>query len=412
MGSSRTKAKFDAAYLDPASWRVFSNEEMVAYLDKMKSQNGEKRRRKKRNRKSVVVLQESVSPFDAYTYLHARFGKPNGLQTFLAKDDSDNLFHWDYHLKAGEKELLFVGASEEVHVWFDDDSSDVDCLRFIENLRADFGRVGQVKGRFASTLEKWSIFPNQYLALSQRCADLYHTITEALPKIEKKILAGNLTTQNLIAQKNRKSHSKLMSAITTAPTELSILMPVMFESFIGLIVAGFIRPEVKRDQEAFGAFVRSPLNQKLTEMADKCRGFERPIEQINPAFGRYWSVVNKRNDILHGNVDPVRNAMEVVYFHGKRPLYKSGGDRIRQHWLRLIDQYRPQEVVDDYIAMHIFIAEIMNHLEPAYRHSLELVMEDTQPGWDNKRKIFGRLFPNHVATTVFEGMRYDWQLRT
>src|SRR3546814_15437523 len=91
----------------------------------------------------VLVLQKTISPFDAYTYLHARFGAPNGLQTFLARNDSDNLFHWDYYLKAGDAILQFIGATEEVHVWFEGRFSDADCLTFIANMRADFGRVSQ-----------------------------------------------------------------------------------------------------------------------------------------------------------------------------------------------------------------------------------------------------------------------------
>lgn len=201
-----------------------------------------------------------------------------------------------------------------------------------------------------------------------------------------------------------------MSAVTSASTELSVLIPVMFESFIGLIIAVFIRPEIKRDAVEFNSFVRSPLNLKLVRLAEKCKGFERSLTQNNPVFGRYWSVVNKRNDILHGNVDPVRHAVEVVYFHGKRPLYKSGGDRIRQHWVRLLDQYKPQEVLDDYIAMHEFIIEILGHLKPAYRRTIWLLMEDSQPGWDNKRKMIGRLFPDLISSSFFDGLRYDWQL--
>ena len=132
--------------------------------------------------------------------------------------------------------------------------------------------------------------------------------------------------------------------------------------------------------------------------------------QEDPVFGRYWTVVNRRNDIIHGNVDPVRDALEAVYFHGKRPLYKTGGDRIRQHWNRLIERYRPQEVVDDYLAMHVFILDILDHMTADGRRTIEMIMEDTQPGWDNRRKKPGRLFPDHVATTVFEGMGYDWEL--
>jgi len=405
------KAKL-TAYLDPTIWRVFSPDERKAYYAELgeRAKPGKKRGQTKSGRGSMLVLQESVCPFDAYTYLHARFGEPNGLQTLLARDDSDNLFHWDFYLKAGGGNLKFVGASEEVHVHFDFDVSDKDCRTFIAALRADFGRVGQEKGRFAGKLEKWNIFPNQFLAIASRCADLYEEITIALPRIERRIFADKHTTQSLMAAKRRKSHAALMSAITTAPTELSVLTPVLFESFIGLIVAVMIKPEVRRDSEAFAAFVRSPLNQKLTGLADRCWGFARPLIQEDPIFGRYWTVVNQRNDILHGNVDPVRDALEVVYFHGKRPLYKTGGDRIRQHWVRLIDRYRPQDVVNNYLAMHTFILDILDHMTADGRGTIEMIMEDSQPGWDNRRKKAGRLFPDHVATAVFDGMRYDWEL--
>lgn len=401
-----------AAYLDPTSWRAFSPDERKVYFAELgeRAKPGKKSRRAKRGSGSMLVLQECVSPFDAYTYLHARFGEPNGLQTLLARDDSDNLFHWDFYIKAGGANLQFVGASEEVHVHFDFDISDKDCRAFIACLRADFGRVGQEKGRFAGRLEKWNIFPNQFLAIASRCADLYEDISTALPRIERNILADKLTTQALMAAKRRKSHAKLMSAITTAPTELSVLIPVLFESFIGLIVAVMVKPDIRRDAEAFGALVRCPLNKKLTGLAERCWGFARPLVQEDPVFGRYWTVVNRRNDIIHGNVDPVRDALEVVYFHGKRPLYKTGGDRIRQHWKRLIDRYRPHEVLDDYLAMYALILDILEHMTVDGRRTIEMIMEDTQPGWDNRRKKPGRLFPDHVATTVFEGMRYDWEL--
>lgn len=394
------------SYLHPETWRMFSDEERLAFIED-RSVRGKK---KSRGKLKSLVLQETISPFDAYTYLHARFGEPNGLQTILVEADSANLFHWDYFLKAGEKDLMFVGASEEVHVWFDGKLSDAKCLAFIAKLKHDFARVAREKGRFASSLEKWSIFPNQFQAIASRCADLYDEIDTALPKIERKILSDKLTTQSLVGNSNTKAHSKLMGAITTAPTELSVLMPVLFESFIGLIVAVLIKQEVRRDAAAFDAFVRGPLNQKLVAMADMCVGFARPLQQNNPSFGRYWHVVNKRNDVIHGNVDPVRDALETVYFHGKRPLFRTGGDRIRQHWIRLVDRYRPQEILDDYLALHDFIWEIIGHMTPSGRQRIEMVMNDTQPGWDNRRKIAGRLFPNHVATTAFEGLRYDWQL--
>ena len=61
--------------------------------------------------------------------------------------------------------------------------------------------------------------------------------------------------------------------------------------------------------------------------------------------------------------------------------------------------------------MHAFIIEIMDHLTPANRNTVGHIMEDSQPGWDNKRKIYGILFPEAVSTSVFGELRYDWQLQ-
>jgi hypothetical protein len=230
-----------------------------------------------------------------------------------------------------------------------------------------------------------------------------------VPRVER-MLSGGHSDRDFIVANEAQRAGRIMGNLMTAPTELAVLTPVMFESFLGLLVAVLIRPEIKADPAAFDAFVRSPLNVKLIALADRCRGFRRPLDQTDACFGRYWQVVNRRNDVIHGNVDPVRDALEVVYFHGKRPLYKTGGDRIREHWAGLMRQYRPREVMEDYVATHEFILDILDHLQPAVRVTIECLIRDTQPGWDDRRKISGVLFPSAVSTALFEGLRYDWEL--
>jgi hypothetical protein len=392
-------------YFNPESWRPFSRAELRLFVEERGSARA---RRGSRSRNRSLVLQGSLSPFDVYTYLHSRFGKPNGIQTMLAADDSDNLFHWDWNLKAGLHDLSFIGATQEVHVKFGRSMSDAACRRFISALKADFARVATEKGRFAGTLEKWRIFPNRFLTLANRCGELFATLERTVPRLERMLDGAN--DRDLIAQGSAKRASRLMGDLMTVPTELSVLTPVMFESFLGLIVALLIKPEIRTDQAAFQSFVRSPLNIKLTSLADRCRGFVRSLDQADPVFGRYWQVVNRRNDIIHGNVDPMRDVLEVVYFDGKRPLYTAGGDRIRQHWSGLMRQYRPSEVMEDYVATHEFILDILDHLHPVTRDLVDRLIRDTQPAWDDRRKMFGVLFPDAVATVLFDGLRYDWEL--
>lgn len=326
------------SYFDPTIWTKLTAQEVIAFLEAGVAKTDIKTTLRRRNTKgnATLVVQKQISPFDFYTYLYSRFGEPNGLMTLTAKNDSNNLFHWDYWLKAGDRDLKFTGLSEEVHIAVDQPFSDAQWIRLIRALKTDFGRFSKEKGKFAKSLEKWSIFPNQFLTIANRCAELYHTIDDMLPKVDK-LLRKQVTFELLGNKRNQNQHSKFMGAITETPTELSVLTPVMFESFIGFLVAALVKPDFKKDTTAYEAFVRSPLNVKLTRLSEVCRYFMRPIEQKNPAFGRYWSVVNKRNDIIHGNVDPVRDAVEVVYFHGKRPLFQTGGDRLTQHWRRLLE---------------------------------------------------------------------------
>lgn len=403
------------SYFEPETWRAFTRDEMLAQLSKFREKTYETIERAEENKDSptrkALILQNTVSPLDAYTYLRARFGQPNGMQTFLAKDDSDNLFHWDYYVKAGSQTVTFTGATQEVHVWLEEELTDDQWLDFIENLKKDFGRVGKEKSAILSSLEKWSIFPNQYLSIANRCADLHHDLTTALPTLKKLLFKSGLRANDPSFPTLAKRQGKLMTKVTTASTELTILMPVMFESFLGLLIACLIKPELKRNRRMFETFIRSALDVKLMDLANRCNGFKRPILDDNDVFRRFWHVVNKRNDIIHGNIDPVRNSLDIVYFDGKRPLYRTGGDRIVSFWKGLIDQYKPDEVVADYILTHEFIGEILDHLAPPVRAGIQQIMADTQPGWDDKRKIFGTLFPGHLSTVFFGGLRYDSDLR-
>src|SRR5258708_6950230 len=63
-----------------------------------------------------LIVETRLRPVDVYSYLMARFGQPNGFQNVLRRDDSDNIIHWDYNLKARDVDIYFAGAAREVHI--------------------------------------------------------------------------------------------------------------------------------------------------------------------------------------------------------------------------------------------------------------------------------------------------------
>lgn len=409
------------SYFDPSTWRVFTREEFKSYLDR-RSESAKSMGKgevqpstedggvKARQLNKMMVFQELLAPLDVYCYLKGRFGEPNGLQTFLKKDDSDNMFHWDYNLMAGDKELYFAGATQEIHVWMDDDFSDAEWIEFAKSLKSDFKNFGKQKSAVLHRLEKWSILPNHFVATANECSEYYEDIKRSLKAMEKIAAPQGAREYDGDYKKILEKQGKHVNSVRSACVKLNILMPVMFESFLGLLIAILIKPAVRKNRRMYEAFIRSPLDVKIFDLATRCRGFAKAIEPGNAAMARYWQIVNRRNDVIHGNLDVERDALDTVYFDKKTPLFRSGGDRIQAHLEGVIRTHDPEQVLSDYEATHDFILEIVGHLQPPIQEQARILISETEPGWDAKRGIFGKLFPSHVMSFTMDGLRYDSEL--
>lgn len=402
------------AYFDPTTWQHFNKEEMLKHLEKWQNAPTEKDEAAEgeadKSLNKVMVFQNLLSPLDVYCYLKARFGEPRGMQTFLKKDDSDNVFHWDYNIKAGQKDLYFVGATQEVHVWVDDDFSDADWINFANALKADFGRVGKDKSKVLKELEKWVILPNHFVSTANECGEYYHEIKRSLKKLRRISKPVGKTGYDSDFKQLLNKQGRSVQKISSACIKLNILMPVMFESFLGLLIAILVRPEVRANGPIYKSFIRSNLDVKILDLATRCEGFAKPISPNNESMGRFWSVVNRRNDVIHGNLDVEKDGMDTVYFDGKTPLFRSGGDRIQSHWEGMVQNHQPERVLEDYEATHAFIYEIISHLESSMQSQIKMLIAEDSPGWDAKRSIFGKLFPSHVMSFTMDGLRYDSEL--
>lgn len=93
---------------------------------------------------SMLVFRQHLSPLTVYKYLVARFGPPYGLQTLAKKqNDSDNLIHWDYLIKAGPNMIWIQGGNRDVHVQIDGKiMKPKDWVHFSKALKGDFARCG------------------------------------------------------------------------------------------------------------------------------------------------------------------------------------------------------------------------------------------------------------------------------
>lgn len=349
---------------------------------------------------------------DIYCYLKARFGKPNGFQTFLASDSSDNLIHWDYNLKVAKEDVYISGTFREVHFMLSEALADRDWFFLFETIKTDFGRVGKEKSAVLRSLEKWIIFPNKYIALTDVCADLHSKVAE-----DTKLLApGALDFPWIDEREQQQAHHfqelvRRISELYQNSLKLALITPVMAEAFLNMMILILCRKEVQDNARQFDAFLRSQIDAKIFDLPYKCRGFVNNIDPDADIYKNFKRVMDKRNHAIHGNIEPDRERIEVVYFEGRRPLFDDQGNHLAKRLEAPFRQYSPEQILKDYEDTHAFLQSLGDCLEPTLRAEFWQLMEDPYPGYDVSRKIVGSLLPARTVVSHLQGMRYDDELK-
>jgi hypothetical protein len=353
-------------------------------------------------------VRRHLIPVDVFCYLRARFGEPNGFQNHLRRNTSDNLFHWEFMLKAFNEDLLISGKCREVQIIISAAMTDLDWRDLILAIKSDYKRVGKRKSLIFKSLEQWVVFPNRYIAIADLCADLHMQITENMGGY--KTYTPESGSSGSLKKELMHALDKRAQAVYQSCLQLSILTPVLAEAFINLLILMLCKPELRRDQEKLEIFFRSKIHVRLLELTSKCDGFLRPIDPQSMTLKNFLRVMNKRNDTIHGNHNPEREQIERVYFEGTRPLFAEPCDQVGRFFENLERQYRPDVIVKDYEDVHEFLAELTSQLEPQFAKSLQTLAEDPYPGFDINRKKIGVLFPRNYINAYMQGDRFDDEL--
>jgi hypothetical protein len=396
--------------MDIQSWRVFTREEMREYLQSTVQQA--KTAEGHSHYKSILAARRTFSPVDIYCYLKARFGKPNGFQTFLARDSSDNWIHWDYNLKVAGEDVYISGTYREVHFMLSETLADRDWFSFFKAIKTDFGRVGKDKSAVQHSLEKWIIFPNKYIAMTEVCADLHSKVVE-----DKKLLipdAFEFPWKDEIDQQQAHHFQEMARRISDLyqnSLKLALITPVMAEAFLNMVILILCRKEIRDNERQLDAFLRSQIDAKIFDLPYKCRGFVNKIDANAETYKNFKRVMDKRNHAIHGNVEPERERIEVVYFEGKRPLFEEPGDHVAKKLEAPFRQYSPEQILKEYEDTHAFLQYLGECLEPSLRAEFWQLMEDPYPSYNVSQKMVGALLPVRTVVAHGQGMRYDDDLK-
>lgn len=271
------------------------------------------------------TLKNEIKPADLYCYLYARFGPPNGMQNFLRGDHSDNLIHWEWALRSQERIILIQGQNFRTEIWLSGKEQSPEAREtLISALRGTFATYGSEMGKVRNALEHWIEFVNPYQRI-RRSIEILTKELEALDVGEdlkdKKDLRDYESPQAWAEDWKRQAGK--FSQATGLCFGIRSMLPVMAEAFVNLLLYMLMKPVLKKDDRLRKNLIRQPIDVRIKSLSHNCMGFKTDVDYSDDACRRYHSLVNERNDLLHGNVVVDKLKFNEIYFNGRVPVFHS-----------------------------------------------------------------------------------------
>ena len=269
------------------------------------------------------ILKNEVRPVDLYCYLEARFGPPNGIQNFLRRDDSNNLIHWEWLTQSADRIVTFLGLNYRTEISVSGSKlGETEKLRLIEQLKGDFARMGSAMGKVRGSLEHWVEFVNPYQRIRSAVEKLLEEISGLEIETENGItpdMDDPIHSEDSIGRWNglADKHSRAIGMCFGVRS----MLPVMAEAFVNLLLYVLMKPELKRVDRLRENALRQPIDVRIQSLPLTCIGFEKNVDFESEACREYHSLVNQRNDLLHGNVVIDKLKFSELYFRGKVPIF-------------------------------------------------------------------------------------------
>lgn len=345
----------------------------------------------------LIKLRNEVLPADLFCYLGAKFGKPNGIQSLLKNDDSDNLFHWQWTLRHKLGFVSFTGANFRTEVLLNGafEPSEDDKLDLAKQIKSDFAAHGKEMGTVRKALENWVEFVNPYQRLKRSIDTLVIELDSLDLQPEHENVDDFWETKQLddAARKWDEMASRYSKGVGLC-FGIRSMLPVLAEAYVNLLIFILMRPEMRKDQRLRDSAFRQQIDIRIRSLAINCDGFEIQPDFSSDACKQYHSLVNERNDLLHGNVTIDKLKFNEVYFLGKMPIFKSYRTmwqrslEITQNAVGLKDVRNESAIVDN------LVAYLRSCLREDIRKQVDLITDRYELGFNEVTQRMGILFPN------------------
>ncbi|MCX7257048.1 MAG: hypothetical protein NTZ64_10005 [Polaromonas sp.] len=350
---------------------------------------------------AVWTATNEVKPSDLFCYLFAKFGPPNGLQNYLRGNTSNNLIHWEWTLKHPSGFMSIQGGNLRTEFQLFDllDISKDDIPIFYKLILQDFKNYGKEMSKIRHNIfEDWDLITNPYKSIKDSIKKMKSELEKLQLDPDKDDAPDFLIGSDLEASSNKfRDLSEKYSHATGICMGVRALTPVMAESFINLLIFILAKKEIKQDEKRYTAIIRTNIKEKIESLHVTCHGFLNPLDWSNEICGKYSSVVNERNDLLHGNIVLSKLKFSEIFFIGTIPVFKKYDSMWRRSFGSRIESSGIKKYQAELSAVENFIEYVKSSLEEKTKIQIKILSESHDIGWNKKENRIGILLPEHVV---------------
>ena len=146
---------------------------------------------------------------------------------------------------------------------------------------------------------------------------------------------------------------------------------------------------------------RRNIDVRLKGLHLVCDGFASRIDGSEEPFKEFLRLMNRRNDRLHGNIDPTKGTGHEIYFdHRFIPLFPKPQGLTQIALDYALAGADPAAAIQDWEVAQKFVEFLLSKLETRVQPAIEMALNQQQLGYRADTKAIGVVLPQarmHVA---------------
>jgi len=287
----------------------------------------------------------------------------------------------------------------EVWVSANIDIAEEDKLTLVSLIKADFPNHGRKMSEIRKELENWIEFVNPYQRIKKSVDKLLFDLRELNLRPEDEAIPDITYADGVQEDRWHELLGKYSQGLGLC-FGIRSMLPVMAEAFVNLVLFVLMRADLKSDERLRENTIRQPIDVRVKSLHIVCVGFSHPVDYSHDACKAYHSLVNERNDLLHGNVILEKLKFNDVFFNGRVPVFK----QYRSMWersvgveIQSVGLHRLEREVE---TVNNFTAYLKSCMDKDVCAQFERIAETRDLGLNSGNGRIGILFPGHLVDFI------------